>query len=146
MDRFSSISRLVENQGPPSSLDFVAIMFGFAMNYYQMNLALALVGWFCTRTIVSNSILAHWFKRLTIELDWRTVWFIRSRGRPKRKPPDQTTNKKKQTRFSPILFYLALALALLSSAFISKSITFDESSFANKGRIVRTLPAGSKVE
>ncbi len=143
MYRFSSRSRSVKNQGPRPSLDFAALTFGFAMHYYQLNLAFALVGWFCVRTIARNLNLVEWFDRLLIELDWRLRWLIRSRERPTRKPPDKTTNKKKQRiRFTTNAFNLVSMLMLPSSAFISKSITFDESSYyAIKGRMVRALPA-----
>ena len=142
MYQFSSRSRSIKNQGPRPSLDFAALTFGFAMHYYQLNLAFALVGWFCVRTIATNLNLVEWFDRLLIELDWRLRWLIRARERPTRKPPDKTTNKKQRIRFTTNVFNLVSMLMLPSSAFISKSITFDESSYyAIKGRMVRALPA-----
>ena len=140
MYRFNSRSRLTKNQGPSPSLDFAALMFGFAMHYYQLNLAFALVGWFCVQTIATNLNLVKWFDRLLIELDWRVCWLIRSRERPRRKPPGKTTNTKQRVGFTTV-FYLVLISVVLSSDFISKSIAFDESSYAIKGRIVQALSA-----
>ena len=66
IDRISSKYRLDKNQRPSPSLDFVALMFGFSMHYYQLNLSFSLVGWFGIQTIASNSLLAGWFERLMI--------------------------------------------------------------------------------
>jgi hypothetical protein len=98
------------------------------------------VGWFCVQTIATNLNLVEWFDRLLIELDWRVCWLIRSQERPRRKPPDKTTNTKQRFGFTTV-FYLVLISVVLSSEFISKSIAFDESCHAIKGRIVQALSA-----
>jgi hypothetical protein len=94
------------------------------MNYYQMNLVFALVGWFCARTLVINSILAGWFERLMIELNLRNDCFIRSWRRRQREPPGkveqkQQQSRKKRFRFRSIacLFIFALDLSSLALAF-----------------------------
>jgi hypothetical protein len=87
MNRFSLRSRSVKNQGPSPSLNFVVMMFGFAMNYYQMNLVF---------TLATNSVLAGWFERLMIKLDWRNDCFIRSRVRRLREPPDKIQQTQQQ--------------------------------------------------
>jgi len=102
-------------------------MFGFAMNYYQMNLVFALVGWFCTRTLATNSILAGWFKRLMIELNWRNDCFIRSRGRRRREPSEkieqkQQQSKKKRFRFGRVAYLFIFTLILSSLALALETV------------------------
>ena len=125
MYRFSSRSRSIENQGPSPSLDFVELTLYFAMHCYQLNLAFALVGWFCVRTIATNlNLVEWWFDRLLIELDWRIRWLIRSRERPRRKPPNKTTNKKKRNQFKRVTCYVVFAQVSYSSTLFN-TVTFS---------------------
>jgi uncharacterized protein YggT (Ycf19 family) len=128
----SLIPSLFKNQGPMSSFEFVTIIIAFAAKYLQFDLSFALAVWFSIRMAINwwNSNIWLSIQRFTNEWTEGMFGFIRSRGRPKRKPPETTLNKS--TSCFGIRICIAIVIAIISIAFYSRAATIQNAFSGNK--------------
>jgi uncharacterized protein YggT (Ycf19 family) len=106
-----------------SSFEFVTIIIAFAAKYLQFDLSIALAVWFSIRMAINwwNSNIWLSTQRFTNEWTKGMFGFIRSRGRPKQKPPETTLNKS--TSCFSIRICTAIVIAIISIAFYSRAAT-----------------------
>jgi uncharacterized protein YggT (Ycf19 family) len=135
----SSIPSSFKNQGPMSSFECITILIAFAAKYLQFDLSFALAVWFSIRMAINwcNSNIWLSIQRFTNEWTEGMFSFIRSRGRPKRKPPE--TMKKKSIPLIGIRHFFALVIAIFSIAYYLKASVLrnDQSGNNNSNSFAR---------